>query len=542
MCRIPRRSVLWLAATALLASAVAASTGTCGAAGQPPCTSGDPCETGTVEFSGVCRLCGDASQPACADPASDPCMLGLQLAEVGGDILCVPLPCGEAGQQTCPTGEPCIEGTTVFSTFCRLCGGASQPPCSSGAACSAGFAAVEEGDVTLCMAVLCGEPGQPPCSVGTACTPGTILFDNVCRLCGAASQPACGGGEPCDGGLQAVDLDDGTFCFPLPCGEAGQPPCESGEACQEGTTPFDDVCRICGGASQPVCISGTACGEGLMAADIDGVKLCVSMPCGEAGQQVCMTGEPCVGGTVVFGSFCRLCGGASQPACAEGDACGEELLLLEVAGVATCLPVPCGEAGQFTCVTGAPCVAGTSVAGSFCRLCGGPAQPVCDSGDACQPGFQVKGGSDSDTEALCMPVTCGAAGQPPCATGEACAAGTVAFDDVCRLCGGASQPLCAGDDACEGGLLGVVVEDDLLCESLPCGSAGQVTCPGEAPCVEGTTVFLGFCRLCGSVSQPVCTDGDACEPGLLLEEEVSSGYTFCMSPDGMGTSSGGYGH
>lgn len=407
----------WLAACAgLLAVATASSSAACGAAGQPPCTSGDPCQAGTVEFSNVCRLCGEASQPACTGAGVEPCDAGLLTAEVDGVPLCVPVPCGEAGQQTCPSGEPCVTGTTVFSSFCRLCGGASQPPCSSGAACAAGFMASGAGEEATCMPTLCGSAGQPPCESGEICEAGTSVFGNVCRLCGGPSQPICSEEEPCSAGLQSVVIDGDSFC----------------------------------------------------------------------------------------------------------------------------LPVPCGEAGQFTCPTGEACVAGTSVFGSFCRLCGGPAQPICTSGDPCDAGLAAAPQSDANAEPLCFPgdAACGAAGQPPCATGEACAAGTTEFDNVCRLCGEASQPVCAVGNACTGSLVSVVVGGDALCALLPCGEAGQQTCPTGAPCVEGTTVFETFCRLCGGVSQPVCDSDEPCEPGLL--EETSDGVVFCVDADDFAPS-GGYG-
>jgi hypothetical protein len=150
--------------------------GTCGAAGQPCCGTGNngTCTTGlactgrmsSMDMPGMCAACGAAGQPCCPTMGGNPdgggttaCMADLGCVVAATGNLCGACGasgqacCGSGGNGTCMTGFGCSGRMASAGTpgMCAACGAAGQPCCSGGGAtaCMTGL---------TCSAMMCAVP------------------------------------------------------------------------------------------------------------------------------------------------------------------------------------------------------------------------------------------------------------------------------------------------------------------------------------------------------------------------------------------------
>ncbi len=128
----------------------------------------------------------------------------------------------------------------------------------------------------------------------------------------------------------------------------------------------------------------------------------------------------------------------------EGGGCGGN-------GQFLCCPCPsddCIVFGECICPpdpAACHCDAWNQACGPVCCACGGTNQPICVSGQPCQPGLQ-------NTAGLCT--ACGADGEPCCAPSCTCDSQWLQqYFGICAPCGGANEPFCLSGPACQPGLM-----------------------------------------------------------------------------------------
>lgn len=262
------------AAAASIDAALAVDAATALEDGAVTCSLDDDCLTldpALVCRTGVCRACGGASDPCCADLS---CAEG-QLCDsaAAGGPTCVP--CGREGEPCC-AGASCVLGQGCEAGVCIRCGAEGERCCPGsrcvpGASCGAGTCHTSCPPVGECDVVFdrCG--AAEGCYLSTSssgsidplCAPrGTALLDEPCtasadcvsgHFCAASGtgrycvRLCCGseGGNCPVGGSCSVTLTNGrgeptgfgVCAGPRPCSllDATRP-CRAGEACYPDAT------------------------------------------------------------------------------------------------------------------------------------------------------------------------------------------------------------------------------------------------------------------------------------------------------------------
>ena len=495
----------------------------CGGSCDAACGDGQGCGGNDDCMSGVCLPDGTCAPPACDDMVQN------------GDETDVD--CGGPVCDPCPDGNMCNEGPDCQSKQCD--DGTCTPP-----ACDDGVQNGNETDVD------CGGPDCDRCPDGNMCTDptdcqsgsceGMICIPATCRdgeLNGDETDVDCGGMCPAcdDGEMCMVGMDcTSQVCDPMDmtCTPA---------ACDDGLLNGDETDVDCGGATCPGCDDGEMC---MVGTD------CNSQVC-DPGMLIC-TGPSCGDGVQNQDETDVDCGGATCPACDDGEMCT----------VGTDCTSQICDPGTMTC-TARTCADGVQNQDETDVDCGGSVCPGCNTGEDCVVGTDCISqvcdpGTNTCSAATCTDVVqnqdetdvdCGGSICPTCDDGEMCTVGTDCTSGVCDPgtntctpptcmdnvmnqdetdvdCGGSTCPACPDGDMC-------LVPTD--CTSGVC-DGGTLTCAART-CTDGVQNQDETDVDCGGASCPGCDTGEMCNIGsdclngvCLLNGTCAPPLTVTASP------------
>ncbi len=393
----------------------------CGGATCPACDGGEGCMDNSDCISGVC----DPQSMLCLDPT---CADGVQNGtETDVD-------CGGGACPGCDDGEMCMVGTDCSSQVCDGqtntctsptctdgvqnqdetdvdCGGALCPTCDNGEMCMVG---------TDCTSMVC-DPGTNTCT-GPTCTDGVLNQDETDVDCGGALCPTCDDGEMCT---------DPTDCTSGVC-DPGTLTCAA-RTCIDGVQNQDETDVDCGGASCPGCDTGEDC---ILGSD------CISMVC-NPGTNTC-DAPTCTDVVLNQDETDVDCGGSVCPTCDDGEMCdvGSDCTSgVCDPGTLTCSAPTCSDGVQNQDETDADCGGATCPAcpdGDMCLVPSDCISGVCDPGtNTCAARTCIDGVQNQDE----TDVDCGGASCPGCDTGEMCNIGSDCLNGVCLMNNTCAAPL-----------------------------------------------------------------------------------------------------
>ncbi len=375
------------------------------------------------------------------------------------------------------------------------------------------------------------------CLSPTSCTAGACKYDAIAALdkksCpGGGGQcragVCCGGCWDKDSGSCKQGQSDNAFCG-LGGGDCG--PCADDNPCTTNACTIKGICETPNAPDQAACpggacYSGACCANGCWdgdtcepgdktavcgqtggsCADCTDLNPCMKSDCvsGACSAAVPLDGDLCPDGLCVQGQ-CK-CGGPTQPCCKTGDACEP--------GQA-CSNGTCGECGASgkPCCTGDVCNGNSVCANSACVDCGGVNQPCCTNGTACTGATVCEAGS-------C--VACGGSTQP-CCTGSVCDSGSNCAAGTCQACGASSQACCANGTPC--------LDSTTVCQSSSCthcGAKNEPCCAGST-CETWSACGSSTCNACGKAGEACCPGATACDASLACSSSTCQGCTSQIS-------------
>ena len=449
-----------------------------------------------------------ATQPACADGSSGPC---IDDAGSGEATPTQPRSCGGMTGEKCPDGYTCVD---IGGDGCDPANGAadcagtcepnSQPVCTDDADCPAlkaacgvcadGSSACPKAvcDNGQCAVVMptCPEPKTCGGIAGATCAAGYVCVDvpndgcdpatgaDCAGMCVPEKQPGfCGGiaGVACPDGYECVD-DPGDDCDPKNggadcpgiCQPIANPMCESDKDCPAVGAP----CSLCA----------------------DGTAACPSSTCVNAQCTVTMPAcpEP------------KTCGGTGGLVCPPGYVCShacDPATGVDCSGV--CVPEQqpgfCGGIAGFPCPDGFTCVDDPS---DGCD----PKKGGADCGGICQP---IAGRScATDTDCPALGIMCSV-----CPDGTAACPSSTCVNGQCT----AVVPVCPQPKTC-GGIAGLPCPDGYECVDDPGDDCDPNN--GGADCIGSCVPAPPKPESCGGFTGQVCADGfecvddpsDSCDP------------------------------
>lgn len=533
--------------------ACAADTSQCSCNTDADCQDGNACN-GNEICDPEQKLCKLGAHVVCAASA-DPCQRNACVPETGECEL-EPVDNGASCDDlnACTRVDTCQEGVCVGGSAV-VCAALNQ--CHSAGTCSP--------DTGLCD----NPPKAGPCNDGNACTTGDACQAGECvgktaTVCAASDQcHDAGVCSPANGSCSNPAKANGVQCND---GNA----CTSGDSCQNGscspssqvTCSALDSCHavgVCntttGVCTNPAKADGTACNDGLNCTTGD---KCTAGKCGGTAQ-VCNDGIACtvdscsekLGGCTTNSSACAC---QTSADCNDGNPCN---------GIETCnlqtLQCQPGAAVDCSGLNDACNVGTCSVATGKCQATPKANGTSCDDGNACTQSSSCQAGACQGQN----PVVCGASDQchdagqcnpatgvcsnPVKANGSTCNDGNACTKtDSCQsgICTGANVTVCAALDQCHSAgscdpgtgvcsnpnkANGTTCNDGTLCtqtdtcQSGTCVGASPVTCAASDQCHSAGTCDGAT----GKCSNPVKTDGSACDDGALCTQKDTCQAGVC---------------